>query len=401
MRDGWKLVPLADVAGLDIETVTVSEGEKYRFAGVYNAGKGLFDRGLINASETAYPRLHVLRSDRLVMRKLTASEGPIAVVSKDFDGFVVSPEFPTFRINSELLLPAYMTLICQRSSFWGELEKRAAGSVQRRKRVSPGQLLSVPILLPERSDQARIVDLVSGLDDYVNRCRQHAEAAREALQQVRTSCFRSTERPTGRLDAVADVRIGRQRSPKHANGEHMTSYLRSANVKDGRLDLSDVMMMNYSPAEQSIFELRDGDVLVSEGSASERQVGASAVWHDELPGPVCFQNTLIRLRGTPHGYSSAFLYHWARWAHQSGLLASVASGTNIKHIGSQRIAAMPVPEFDEKTQLYWCEILDDLQCVEQASRATLDAATKVRSALLDDLIEGRHSIPESYEALLN
>jgi type I restriction enzyme S subunit len=42
----------------------------------------------------------------------------------------------------------------------------------------------------------------------------------------------------------------------------MVPYLRAANVRDGYLDLSDVKEMNFSPAEQSIFALRRGDVLV-------------------------------------------------------------------------------------------------------------------------------------------
>jgi type I restriction enzyme, S subunit len=401
MRDEWKRVPLSDVATLDVETVSVSEGEKYRFAGVYNAGKGLFDRGFIAAEETAYPRLHVLRPERIVMRKLTASEGPITVVPQEFDGFVVSPEFPTFRIDAGRLSPAYMALMCQRSGFWKELEDRSTGSVQRRKRVSPSQLLSIPILLPGLPDQRRISDLIRALDEYIDRCKSHAAAAGEALQQTRTSCFRPTGRAVGRLDAVADVRIGRQRTPKHETGDNMTPYLRSANVKDGRLDLSDVMTMNFTPTEQVTFALQDGDVLVSEGSASERQVGSSAVWHGELPGAICFQNTLIRLRGASGGYSPPFLYHWARWAYQAGLLASIASGTNIKHIGSQRMASMLVPIFDQDAQRDWCEILDDLQVVEQASRGVVDAAVTARTALLDDLLEGRHPIPESYDALLS
>ncbi len=34
------------------------------------------------------------------------------------------------------------------------------------------------------------------------------------------------------LRAVAEVALGRQRSPQHADGPHMVRYLRAANVKD-------------------------------------------------------------------------------------------------------------------------------------------------------------------------
>ena len=81
-----------------------------------------------------------------------------------------------------------------------------------------------------------------------------------------------------RLAQVAEVRLGRQRAPQYENGDHLLPYLRSANVVDGRLDLTDVKSMNFEPAEQAIFGLADGDVLMTEGSGSAETVGTSAVW---------------------------------------------------------------------------------------------------------------------------
>lgn len=98
------------------------------------------------------------------------------------------------------------------------------------------------------------------------------------------------------LHEAADVSIGRQRAPKHADGQHMVPYLRAANVKDGSLVLEDVLKMNFEPIEQRKLALRSGDVLVTEGCGSIRELGASARWSDELPSVVCFQNTLLRLR---------------------------------------------------------------------------------------------------------
>jgi len=98
------------------------------------------------------------------------------------------------------------------------------------------------------------------------------------------------------LGEAVDVTMGRQRSPKHAVGEHIVPYLRAANVKDGRLQLDSVFEMNFSPAEQATFSLRPGDVLVTEGCGSIGQLGAAARWDGEIGGTVCFQNTLLRLR---------------------------------------------------------------------------------------------------------
>lgn len=66
---------------------------------------------------------------------------------------------------------------------------------------------------------------------------------------------------------IGEVKLGRQRSPKDHHGPHMRPYLRVANVYEDRIDLSDVLSMNFSPAEYEIFRLQYGDVLLNEGQS--------------------------------------------------------------------------------------------------------------------------------------
>lgn len=130
------------------------------------------------------------------------------------------------------------------------------------------------------------------------------------------------------------------RSPDRAEGPNMIPYLRAANVKDGSLDLSDVKSMDFNASEQVTYALRVGDVLMTEGAGSLAAVGASAVWSGEIEGVVCFQNTLLRLR--PRGDTDArYLMWWARHAYGSGLLASVAQGANIYHLGADNVRILP------------------------------------------------------------
>src|SRR5690348_6196599 len=110
MREGWPAVALSEVARLDVERVPVVPGQMYKVAGVLNAGQGMLERDPIDGSDTNYSVLHRLRVGQLVMRKLSAWEGPITVVPTEFDGHVASPEFPTFSLNEARLLPQSMRL---------------------------------------------------------------------------------------------------------------------------------------------------------------------------------------------------------------------------------------------------------------------------------------------------
>jgi len=49
---------------------------------------------------------------------------------------------------------------------------------------------------------------------------------------------------TVRLSDIAEVRLGRQRSPKRANGPNMRPYMRAANVTWNGISLHDVKEMD-------------------------------------------------------------------------------------------------------------------------------------------------------------
>lgn len=147
--------------------------------------------------------------------------------------------------------------------------------------------------------------------------------------------------PTGwawaRLQDVAEVRLGRQRSPKNHVGPSMTPYLRAANVGwEGPL-LDDVKEMNFTPAEREIYQLMPGDVLLSEASGSIGEVGKPILWKGQIPG-ACFQNTLIRVRSVG-AVDPRFLVHRLRMEAMLGRWADgVARGVGIHHLGSTRVA---------------------------------------------------------------
>lgn len=139
---------------------------------------------------------------------------------------------------------------------------------------------------------------------------------------------------------------------------------------------------------------------MTEGCGSIRELGASAVWEEHLTGTVCFQNTLLRLRARDGLTLAGFVEQWARNAYATGQFASVASGTNIFHIGLRRAQAMPMwlPPVDEQARLVDLMNAVDQQAVALAAQSR--RVERMRAILLDDLLTGVHEIPESYDALV-
>ncbi|MFI9646130.1 restriction endonuclease subunit S [Streptomyces sp. NPDC052040] len=153
-----------------------------------------------------------------------------------------------------------------------------------------------------------------------------------------------------RLDEVAEVRLGRQRSPKNHSGTQMRPYLRAANVDWDGLKLDDVKEMNFTDDEVAVYGLKKGDIVLSEASGSASEVGKPAIWNDEIPN-CCLQNTLIRVRS--YGVDPQYLLHFLRSEAMRGAFVEHSRGVGIHHIGAARLAAwqVSVPPLEEQRRI--------------------------------------------------
>jgi type I restriction enzyme S subunit len=128
------------------------------------------------------------------------------------------------------------------------------------------------------------------------------------------------------LTDIADVRLGRQRSPKNHSGIHMRPYLRAANVDWTGLKLEDVKEMNFTDDEMEIYRLKRGDIVLGEASGSAGEVGKPALWNNEIE-ECAFQNTLLRVRS--QSAEPRYLLHW--FSHLALVRATAAARRAAAH----------------------------------------------------------------------
>jgi type I restriction enzyme S subunit len=170
--------PLADVMRLDIARIPMESGTTYHLAGVLNSGRGLIDKEAFDGADTEYKAMNVLRKNQVVMRKLTAWEGPITVVPAEFDGFVASNEFPTFTLAGDID-PGWMKHVCRTPRLWAEMQRRVVGTVQRRKRLNPDQLLTVLLPVPDQREQEQAAEALDTIESQVATLQVEAQRLRE------------------------------------------------------------------------------------------------------------------------------------------------------------------------------------------------------------------------------
>lgn len=158
---------------------------KYPIAGIYSFGRGLIKRPDIQGFETAYQRLTPLKAGQLVMSKLNAWEGAIALVSSEFDGSHVSPEYPVFNINELEADARYVGYLVTWPELWERLTPR--GSMVRRKRTAPQALMDLEVPLPDLDEQCRIADRLDVA--FVNLRR--VDILRDHMRRTSAAAFES------------------------------------------------------------------------------------------------------------------------------------------------------------------------------------------------------------------
>lgn len=192
---------LRDVMHLDVIRTPMEVGTTYRLAGVLNAGKGLIDKDEFDGADTEYTAMNVLRENQVVMRKLTAWEGPITVVPAEFDGFVASNEFPTFTLAVDIA-QEWMRHVCRTPRLWAEMQRRVVGTVQRRKRLNPDQLLSVALPVPSRLEQEQAAEALDAIEGQIAVIRAEAARLRQARMVLLTGML---DRTIGIMSAKLEV----------------------------------------------------------------------------------------------------------------------------------------------------------------------------------------------------
>lgn len=194
-----------------------------------------------------------------------------------------------------------------------------------------------------------------------------------------------------RIDTAGHVQLGRQRSPAHHTGAHMRPYLRVANVFEDRIDVSDVMSMNFTAKEFETYRLNFGDILLNEGQ-SPHLVGRPAMYRDEVPG-ACFTNSLVRFQAS-QGVDPRFaLVVFLAQLHMRRYMRIAQITTNIAHLGAGRFSEVefPLPPLFEQARI--ADEVERLMTTTHVALATvasdLARVARFRQSILKWAFEGK------------
>lgn len=180
MSGSFPIVPLGTAAVPVQRPEVPAAGKLYRQIGVRLWGQGAYERESIDGSQTKYPALSRVVAGDIVVNKIWARNGSVAIVPEALADCYGSSEFPTFAPITAKLDPRWFHWLTKTRRFWQQCDEKSRGT-SGQNRIRPERFLEIDIPLPPVSEQRRIVARIEELAAKIEAARGlRQEAIKEA-----------------------------------------------------------------------------------------------------------------------------------------------------------------------------------------------------------------------------
>ncbi len=357
-------------------------------------------------------RLFFAHPGDVIYSKIDVRNGAISVVPEEMGTIVVSSEYPIYRVKPEKAMPEYVKLVFRTSFFRDAINSMISGA-SGRKRVKPAQIEQIEIPLPPLQVQSAIVsrwrkaqDATAKANERITRIERETAAQfladlgltlpkRAAPPKALAVHWEDFERwsvsygqsaasmidlsrgnypVTGLSSILETVQYGTSEKA-NADGKG-TPALRINNIKDGRIDTTDLKHIPLGKMSLNRLRLHDGDILIIRTSGSRDLVGTCAVFHEQ--GNFVFASYLIRLRPSLERADSDFVASYVNSPVGRQQVDSLSRLIMQNNINSQEIRSLrlPLPPLDvqqaivERVEVGRAEIAKERETVNRLQHKT-------------------------------
>ena len=342
------------------------------------------------------------------------AEGDMIFADASEDMADIGKSIEVVSLNGERVVSGLHTILARRIGdrlalgFGGHLFKSGWVRTQIQKEaqgakvlgLSANRMRNLRLPLPHaEAEQQKIAECLSSVDELmaaqarkVDALKTHKKGLMQQLfpregetqPRLRFPEFRNAGAwEVKRVDEQGNVLAGKALAV-NAPGP-LRPYLRTKNVLDGAIELSDVLTMPMTDAEFSRFEILDGDVLLNEGQSLEL-VGRASIYRGEFGVRCAMQNQLLRFRAFP-ATCPEFAAQYFRKCQNDGTFAGVATKTtSVAHLGSSRFSALELPwpsTLPEQQRIAAC--LSCLDALSTAETQKLEALKTHKTGLMQQL----------------
>jgi type I restriction enzyme, S subunit len=179
-----RVLRLHEVLSRSEESVVIAPASEYLEVTVRLWGKGAIVRRTVTGSRIAGSRRFVARAGQLIVSRIDARHGAVAIVPPELDGAVVTNDFPVFDIDRSSLEPGYLDWMVKTRDFTG-LCARASEGTTNRVRLQVERFLELEVSLPPLEEQKRAVLRLQNATTLIGEASRIAESNRQKTESLR------------------------------------------------------------------------------------------------------------------------------------------------------------------------------------------------------------------------
>jgi type I restriction enzyme S subunit len=200
------------------------------------------------------------------------------------------------------------------------------------------------------------------------------------------------------LKAISELQTGLTLGKKYEDRALTTrSYLRVANVQDGYLDLDEVAEVEVPEQDAARYELRAGDVLMTEGGDFDK-LGRGYVWEGQV-AHCLHQNHIFAVRPRPGRLNPHYLALMLSSGYgRAYFTATSKQSTNLASTNSTKLRNLPMPTPSVFEQRAIVAFLDRemarIDALVAKVREAIERLGELRTALISAAVTGKIDVRE-------
>lgn len=359
------------------------DAEKYTYLRITDINDdGTLNKNGLKSVDDKNASKYLLRQNDIVFARTGASVGR-SYFYDERDGELVYAGFLIkYSIDQTKVNPKILKFYTHSQAYYDWIQTVDNGAT--RGNVNAQTYASMPIILPERQEQDKIVSILTSLDDKIDLLRREnatLEAMAETLFQQWFVVEAKEEWEEGNLGDYVDETIGGEWGKENPEGDFIkpVQCIRGTDIADLSVGLATKTPIRY--VKESKFERiepRNGDIIMEISGGTENQSTGRVAYINEdvkklFDYPIIFSNfcRLLRVK-EEHTY---FIYCYLNYLYDQDEFFNLENGSSgIKNLDYKALLfelTYPMPndrqqilDFNDKVSVYFEKINRNKQQIQ-------------------------------------
>ncbi len=178
----YETVRLGDIMTQSANSIEVQSDVEYTRLTVRLFNKGITVRDIVKGSQIGTKHQTQVRAGEFVISKIDGKSAAFGLVSEEYDGAIVTPDFLVYDVDTNRVLPDYLELVLRNEQILSQFKSSSSGTTGRR-RLSQKVFENTEIALPTLSEQKKLLEEIISIRDQQQALEKKLQGSEELFNR--------------------------------------------------------------------------------------------------------------------------------------------------------------------------------------------------------------------------